>query len=187
MKGKPKKVPKRRRREGKTNYHKRLKLLLAKKPRLVVRKSNTRIQAQMIKYSPEGDKVLLETNSKELEKYGWKHSLKNIPASYLTGVILAKKSLEKGIKEAVLDVGLTKATKGGKVFALQKGAIDAGLKIVHSEKIFPKERRIRGEHIKPEVVEQFEEIKTKILGQARPPTTKPKTKTKPKEGETKNG
>jgi large subunit ribosomal protein L18 len=33
------KMPFRRRREGKTNYTKRLKLLLSRKPRLVVRKS----------------------------------------------------------------------------------------------------------------------------------------------------
>ena len=42
------KVPFRRRREGRTNYHLRLKLLLSRQDRVVVRKSARNIQIQLI-------------------------------------------------------------------------------------------------------------------------------------------
>jgi large subunit ribosomal protein L18 len=41
-------VPWRRRREGKTNYYKRLKLIRSGKPRLVVRRTNKYIIAQIV-------------------------------------------------------------------------------------------------------------------------------------------
>jgi len=37
--------------------------------------------------------------------------------------------------------------KGSRVFAALKGAVDAGLKVPHSESILPDESRIKGEHI----------------------------------------
>lgn len=49
-------VPFRRRREGKTNYHKRLKLLKSKKPRLVVRKTLNHHIAQIVVYDPKETK-----------------------------------------------------------------------------------------------------------------------------------
>ncbi len=141
-------VPFRRRREGKTNYRKRLKLLLSEKPRLVVRKSNKHIIAQIIKFDTKGDRTLVSVHSNELiKKYGWKGNTKNIPACYLVGLLIGFKALKIGIKEAVLDIGLIPATKGGRVFAVLKGAVDAGLKVPHSDEIFPDEYRIRGEHI----------------------------------------
>ncbi|MCL2549939.1 MAG: 50S ribosomal protein L18, partial [Methanimicrococcus sp.] len=42
------KVPMRRRREGRTNYHSRLALLLSKEDRVVVRKSTRNLQIQLI-------------------------------------------------------------------------------------------------------------------------------------------
>ena len=62
----------RRRREGKTNYKKRLALVKSGLPKLVVRKSNRYIVCQLIQFDPRGDKVLLHVNSKQLEKFGWK-------------------------------------------------------------------------------------------------------------------
>jgi len=49
------KVPFRRRREGRTNYHLRLKLLLSKQDRVVIRKSARNVQIQLIAPTPDGD------------------------------------------------------------------------------------------------------------------------------------
>ncbi|RLI74833.1 50S ribosomal protein L18 [Archaeoglobales archaeon] len=141
------KVPLRRRREGKTNYRKRLRLLLSKKPRLVVRITNKRIIAQIIEYHPDGDKVLVATDSSKLRKYGWLGDLNNTPAAYLLGILIAKQALDKGINEAVLDIGLHSPTKGSRVFALLKGVVDGGLNVPYNEEVFPDESRIKGEHI----------------------------------------
>ena len=178
------KVPYRRRREGKTNYRKRLKLLLSRKPRLVVRITNRRIIAQIIEYHPDGDRVLVGVDSTMLARdYGWKGDLNNTPAAYLTGLLVAKKALEKGIKEAILDIGLHTPTRGGRVFAVLRGAVEAGLEVPHSPEVLPDDSRIRGEHIaqyyemRPELFSEYErrglkpsdlpqhddEIKEKIL------------------------
>ncbi len=147
-KGPTYRVPFRRRREGKTNYRKRLKLLLSGKPRLVVRKTNQHIIAQIITYDPKGDRTLITVHSNELrKKYGWKGNTKNLPACYLVGLIIGFKAQKIGIKEAILDIGLTPATKGGRVFAVLKGALDSGMNIPHGDEILPTEDRIRGEHI----------------------------------------
>ena len=53
-----------RKREGKTNYKKRLKLLQSRTTRLVIRKSNKHIIAQLTNYYPDGDKVVVGVNSK---------------------------------------------------------------------------------------------------------------------------
>ncbi|MBW9221559.1 50S ribosomal protein L18 [Methanothermococcus sp. SCGC AD-155-C09] len=184
-------VPFRRRREGKTDYRLRLKLLLSKKPRLVVRKSLNNISAQIISYNERGDKVLVSAHTKELVKMGYKGHCGNLPAAYLTGLLLGKKALKEGYEEAILDIGLHGATKGAAVFATLKGTVDAGMNIPHGERILPEESRINGTHIKeyaellkeedseeykrqfskylknglnPEdLPEHFEEIKEKIL------------------------
>jgi large subunit ribosomal protein L18 len=157
------KVPYRRRREGKTNYRKRLKLLLSRKPRLVVRITNRRVIAQIIEYHPDGDRVLVGVDSTMLARdYGWKGDLNNTPAAYLTGLLVAKKALEKGIKEAILDIGLHTPTRGGRVFAVLRGAVEAGLEIPHSPEVLPDDSRIRGEHIaqyyemRPELFSEYE-------------------------------
>ncbi|MEF8779540.1 MAG: 50S ribosomal protein L18, partial [Haloferacaceae archaeon] len=49
------KVPMRRRREVRTDYHQRLRLLKSGKPRLVARVSNRHDRARMIKPGPQGD------------------------------------------------------------------------------------------------------------------------------------
>lgn len=72
-------VPFRRRREGKTVYRKRLKLLLSGKPRLVVRRFNSNILAQLVEYDPKGDRVIFTIHSNVLKKYGWKGHRGNLP------------------------------------------------------------------------------------------------------------
>lgn len=165
------KMPLKRRREFKTNYKKRLKLLLSGKPRLVVRKTNRYIIAQIVESKEGQDFTKIGITSKILKKYGWKYSFKNLPACYLTGLIIGKLALKNGVKEAILDIGLNKSTKGNRVYTVLKGALDAGLKIPHSEEILPSEDRIRGEHIAnylekfKNLPNDFELIKNKILSE----------------------
>ena len=159
-------TPFRRRREGKTDYKKRLRLLLSKEPRLVVRKSLNYIRAQIIQFDKAGDKTLATANSKELKKLGWKFACDNLPAAYLTGLLIGKRTLKKKINEVVLDSGLYPSVKGSRIYAMVKGALDAGLKVPYDEKISPSEERIKGMHIKKfkELPVEFEKIKKKILG-----------------------
>ncbi|MGC8998081.1 MAG: 50S ribosomal protein L18 [Candidatus Bathyarchaeia archaeon] len=141
-------VPYRRRREGKTDYRKRKALILSRKPRLVVRGSLKNIIVQIIAAKPHGDEVLVSAHSRELLKnYGWKAPRGNLPAAYLTGLLCGLKAKAKGIKEAVLDIGLHSPTKGARVFAALKGVLDAGLNVPHGEEKLPDEKRIQGVHI----------------------------------------
>ena len=138
----------RRRREGKTDYRKRLKLLKSGKPRIVIRKSIYNIIVQTVLYGEEGDKVLLTTTTKELlKKYDWKYNRNNLPSAYLVGYLHGLKSIKSGVYEGIIDIGLHRKTKGGVLFAVVKGLIDAGLNIPHSKDLFPDDYRIRGEHI----------------------------------------
>lgn len=136
-----------RKREGKTHYKKRLKLLTSGKPRLVVRKSLNNIQASIIKYDLKGDIVLVSVHSNELVKLGWKLNRGNIPSAYLVGLLLGKKAKNKGIGEAILDIGLNKSVKGSRLYAVLAGALDAGLNIPYDKEILPSMDRITGQHI----------------------------------------
>jgi len=49
-----------------------------------------------------------------------------------------KKGIEQRPFTCFLDLGLTRATSGNRVFAALKGAVDGGIHIPHSDKIFPK-------------------------------------------------
>ncbi|BCS90627.1 MAG: 50S ribosomal protein L18 [Candidatus Micrarchaeota archaeon] len=128
-----------------TDYRKRLKLLKSGLPRLVVRKSNRSIIAQLVYYAKDGDIVKLSAISKELEKYGWIPKA-NLPTAYLTGMLIAKKAKAAKIEdEFILDTGLYTVHKNSFAFALAKGAIDNGLKLRANLSI--DEKRVRGEHI----------------------------------------
>lgn len=135
------KIPFRREREGKTDYRKRLKLLKSGKPRLVIRKTDHYIIAQIVKFGEKGDITLASANSKELLKYGYDGGLKNTTAAYLTGLLIGSRGLRQ-TKEAIVDIGLHSSTRGGKVYAVVKGAIDAGMQIPCDESMFPSDDRI---------------------------------------------
>jgi large subunit ribosomal protein L18 len=138
----------RRRREHKTDYQQRRILAVSDHPRFVVRVSNKGILTQIVKAEIIGDKVLIQATSNELvEKYGWQASGKSIPAGYLLGLIAGHKAVVGGIKTAYLDLGLKRPTKGSKIFAVVKGAIDAGLNIPCNSDIIPTPERIKGGHI----------------------------------------
>ncbi|MBU0470455.1 MAG: 50S ribosomal protein L18 [Nanoarchaeota archaeon] len=146
---KPKTVPYRRKREQKTVYSKRLKLLLPRKERLVVRLTNQKVIAQVVQFTTAGDKVLLGVDSSALKKLGWNYSLKNTSAVYLTGLLFGKEALKKGHSEMIFDTGLKSPLHKGKLFAFLKGVVDAGVEIPHgNDEIFPGEERIRGAHVK---------------------------------------
>ncbi len=137
----------RRQRDGRTDYKKRLNLLKGKVDRLVIRKTNTKIILQAVRYNPDGDKVLLTVNSSELKKMGWSHTCKNIPAAYLAGLLFAKKAKENKIGKLILDLGLISPYKGSKAFSAVKGVIDGGLNVPVSEEVFPSEERLKGDHV----------------------------------------
>jgi len=161
----------RRRREGKTDYHARKKLVIqpknkynTPKNRLIVRISNKDVTAQIAYARIEGDFVLGAAYSHELPKYGIKFGLTNYAACYCTGLLLARRILQKfnlddryqgqvevdgemycvennevgpGAFRAHLDVGLARTTTGARVFGVMKGVVDGGIEVPHSEKRFP--------------------------------------------------
>src|SRR3989338_245467 len=146
-KGKIYTMPLRRKRQMRTNYKKRLRILMSNKVRLVVRKSLKNLQVSLIDYSAKGDKILFTINSTALGKLGWKFDCGNIPSAYLTGMLAGKKAIEKGVKEAVLDLGFNTPSKGSRLYAALAGAIDAGLKVPFDKEVLPTKERISGEHI----------------------------------------
>ncbi len=152
----------RRRREMKTNFKKRLEIVKSEKTRLVIRRRLNNISVQFINYHKDGDKTIASSFSTELKKYGWKFSNGNLPAAYLTGLIAGMKA-KKHIRQAILDLGLQRSTKGSRIYSALKGVIDAGISIPHSPDILPDENRIKGSHIKEDVVKNFEEVKSKIV------------------------
>ncbi|OGI15355.1 50S ribosomal protein L18 [Candidatus Micrarchaeota archaeon RBG_16_49_10] len=141
------KMPLKRRSQKKTNYKRRLGLLLSGKPRLVVRKSLRHMKAQLVKYERAGDKVLVSATTHDLENFGWKGSTSNITSAYLLGFLIGTKAVKKKAKEAVFDIGLQRSLAGTRIYATLKGAVDAGMEIPCSEDIFPSEERIAGKHI----------------------------------------
>jgi large subunit ribosomal protein L18 len=140
-------VPYRRRREAKTDYKARRIMATSERPRFVVRPSNKAITIQIVKSRVEGDSILTQVSSGELGKYGWLGGSKNTSAAYLLGLIAGKKALKEGIEEANLDLGLLSPTKGSRIFASVKGALDAGLEIPCNSDVIPEPSKIRGEKI----------------------------------------
>lgn len=163
------KMPFKRRRLGKTDYAKRLRLLTSKKPRLVVRRSLNYITAQVVEFDKKGDKTIAAAASSELKKMGWSFACDNLPAAYLTGLMIGIKAMKKGIKEVVLDTGLYASTKGSRIYAVAKGVKDSGLNINVGEDVLPSGERIKGEHIAAQekfksLPQEFEKILNKIRG-----------------------
>jgi large subunit ribosomal protein L18 len=109
----------RRRREGKTDYRLRRALVISRKKRVVIRKSNRNIRLQLISSHAEGDKTYLSISSKDLTQFNWEGSMNNLPCSYLTGYYFGKKVLaKKGFKkeEFILDIGLARKFYGSRIF-----------------------------------------------------------------------
>ncbi|XP_063392829.1 large ribosomal subunit protein uL18 [Cydia fagiglandana] len=159
-----------RRREGKTDYYARKRLIVQDKNkyntpkyRLIVRLSNKDVTCQVAYSRIEGDHIVCAAYSHELPRYGVKVGLTNYAASYCTGLLLARRLLQRlgldslyvGATQVTgdefhvpessgpsafrcyLDVGLARTTTGARVFGAMKGAVDGGLNVPHSVKRFP--------------------------------------------------
>lgn len=143
------------------------------KYRLVVRRTNKQIICQVVFATIQGDRVLCQANSKELTKYGVPVGHTNYAACYCTGLLIARRALTlvgmadaiTGVEECnaeefhvedeenerrplkcILDVGLTRTCVGARCFGVLKGAVDGGLHVPHTVKLFPgyKEPEERG-------------------------------------------
>jgi large subunit ribosomal protein L18 len=152
----------RRRREGRTDYRQRQRLLRGRVPRAVVRLSHRNANVQFITYDEKGDRVMAAATSKELSKLGWSGATGNIPAAYLTGYLAGKRASQNGVEEAVLDIGLKGPAKGSAIFAALKGMLDAGITIPHGEEVLPAEERINGAHIDENMGKMIEEVKSRM-------------------------
>ncbi|XP_072935108.1 large ribosomal subunit protein uL18 [Epargyreus clarus] len=160
-----------RRREGKTDYYARKRLVVQDKNkyntpkyRLIVRLSNKDVTCQVAYSRIEGDHIVCAAYSHELPNYGIKVGLTNYAAAYCTGLLLARRLLQRlgldslytgavevtgdeynvepvdngpGAFRCYLDVGLARTTTGARVFGAMKGAVDGGLNVPHSIKRFP--------------------------------------------------
>jgi len=161
----------RRRREGKTDYAAR-KALCAQyknkfntpKYRLIVRTTNRDVVCQVAYSRLQGDIIVAAAYAHELSNYGLNVGYTNYAAHYCTGLLLARRLLNKFKLDSIyagqtevdgaeynvepvddgpapfrcfLDVGLTRTTTGNKVFGALKGAVDGGLDIPHNCKRFP--------------------------------------------------
>jgi len=170
----------RRRREGKTDYYARKRLVIQAKNkyntpkyRMIVRISNKDICCQIAYARIQGDVVIAAAYSHELPRYGVKVGLTNYAAAYCTGLLLARRLLNKfkldtlyegqtkvdgdeffvedldgdqpGAFHACLDIGLARTSTGARIFGAMKGAVDGGIDIPHSQKRFPGFDREAGE------------------------------------------
>jgi len=160
-----------RRREGKTDYFARKRLILQDKDkyntpkyRLVARITGSRVIAQVVSATIQGDHVFCAADSQELRRFGLTTGLSNYSSAYATGLLLARRLLKKvnlqdaykGVDKVdgadydagkneqdrrpfkcVLDVGLKATTNGSRVFGVLKGACDGGLYVPHGVNKYP--------------------------------------------------
>ncbi|RAL11097.1 60S ribosomal uL18 domain-containing protein [Aspergillus homomorphus CBS 101889] len=116
----------RRRREGKTDYYARKRLITqaknkynAPKYRLVVRFTNRDVICQIVSSDITGDKVHAAAYSHELKRYGITNGLTNWAAAYATGLLVGRRLLKKlnldetftGVEEADGEYNLTEAAE----------------------------------------------------------------------------
>lgn len=102
---------------------------------------------QLIKAEATGDEVMASAQSSELRALGWKAACGNMPAAYLTGLLIGMRAKARGVTNAILDIGLSARGPGSRIFAVAKGALDAGLTIPIDKKALPNEDRLHGSHI----------------------------------------
>jgi large subunit ribosomal protein L18 len=95
----------------------------AERPRLAVFRSNSHMSAQIID-DVEG-RTLVAASTMEKEIKSELEQTDNVEAAAYVGTVIAKRALEKGIKEVVFDRG--GFIYQGKVAALAEAAREAGL------------------------------------------------------------
>lgn len=132
-------------RQNKTNYRKRSAILIGRRPFITTKISSQNISAQTLKPTLTGDVVIASAHSRELIHHGWKGAMNSMPACYLIGLLLGKKSIEKGATNAVLYTGNHPFTT--RIAACLKGIVDSGINIPVSKESLPGEDRVSGKHI----------------------------------------
>lgn len=159
-------IPKKRRLEGLTDYQARRNLLKSGIDRVVFRKTNKYILGQIITSQEAIDKVVLSVKSKDLLDMGWPEkksgSLKSLPASFLTGLLLGTKAKERKISQTILDIGLNRNIPKSRIYAFALGIIESGIKMPVGEKMLPEKERVNGGQI--EMTKEVANIKQKIVG-----------------------
>lgn len=119
-------VSKKSRAEVREKKHRRLRNHLAgtaERPRLAVFRSNNHMYAQIIDDTVGNTLVSASTLEKEIKAELEKTN--NVDAAAYLGTVIAKRAIEKGIKEVVFDRG--GFIYQGKVAALADAAREAGL------------------------------------------------------------
>ncbi|MFL2956846.1 MAG: 50S ribosomal protein L18 [Marine Group II euryarchaeote MED-G36] len=165
--GKNQRLRYKRRRNGETDYRRRMRMLRGGSVRAVVRVSNTQTICQLVDYQSGGDEILVSIDGRTLvDKFKWPidASRKSVPASYLTGFAMGKAALAAGHDEAVLDIGLAASSSGNRAFSALKGMVDAGLEIPHGEDVLPDDNRVSGAHIDESIAKAVESTKKAIEG-----------------------
>jgi len=191
-------VPKRRRGSGQTDFAARRVMIHqdknkynAKKYRLVVRLTNTKVICQILYATIVGDRCVCSANSthwRSMEFLG----LKNYAACYATGLLVARRCLKimgmdddfKGKEEvdgeefhvedeeteaerrpfkAILDVGIRRTCVGARIWGALKGAADGVLHVPHKIKNFPGYEAAEGKG--EEAKYEAEAHKSKIFGE----------------------
>nr|XP_035146647.1 60S ribosomal protein L5-like [Callithrix jacchus] len=131
---------------------------------MIVHVTNRDIICQRAYAHIEGDMTVCAAYVHELPKYGVKVGLTDYAAAYCTGLLLARRLLNRfgmdkiyegqvdmtgdkynvesidgqpGAFTCYLDAGLARPTTGNKVFGALKEAVDGGLSIPHSTQQFP--------------------------------------------------
>ena len=164
--GKRQRLRFKRRRSGRTDYRRRLRMLRGGAPRAVVRVSNTQVTCQLVEFGMGGDSIVASVNGNTLVKHGWPAgaSRKSVPACYVAGYALAKSAIAAGHDSAILDIGLASSSPGGRVFAALRGMVDAGLDVPHGADVLPDDDRINGTHIDDSIAAAVESAKKAIEG-----------------------
>ena len=119
-------VSKESRQEVRAKKHRRMRNRLsgtAQRPRLAVFRSNNHMYAQIIDDTVGNTLVSASTLEKEVKAEIEKTN--NVDAAAYVGTLIAKRAIEKGIKEVVYDRG--GFVYQGKVAALAEAAREAGL------------------------------------------------------------
>uniref|UniRef100_A0A8C2MCS0 Large ribosomal subunit protein uL18 n=1 Tax=Cricetulus griseus TaxID=10029 RepID=A0A8C2MCS0_CRIGR len=157
----------RKQRECKTDCYARKRLVIQDKNkyntpkyRMIVCVTNRDIICQIAYARIEGDMIVCAAYAHELPKYGVKVGLTNYAAAYCTGLLLARRLLNRfvmdkicegqvevtgdkynvesidgqpGVFTCYLDADLDRTTTGNKVFGALKGAVDGGFKEFNAE------------------------------------------------------
>mgnify|MGYP001602773929 FL=1 len=105
------------------------------------------------------DKVVIGASTRDLLSNGWPKnlsgSLKSLPAAYLMGYMLAKKSKE--IKEGILDIGLLRHVAKSRAYAFVRGLKDGGFEILCSEDVLPDDKMLSKKSETAKLINQLKE------------------------------